>query len=172
MRAQWAQWRFVQKIYCQGRGSGHPMSPSGPAPVPRPPQPHLQVLLTTLTSANYTWLTSPSAWAAAAGSAGSRSSWPSSSRTCPTATSTPWCSTSTPACWASRFVLVIDQETTGCPVKLFPLGYLLFCRLLLMQIAKVEPFLKNSGNLLHDRHKNFENRFRNSWDNWGQSCHL
>ena len=30
---------------------------------------------------------------------------------------------------------------TGCPVKLFPLqplGYLLFCRLLLMQIAKVQ----------------------------------
>ena len=46
---------------------------------------------------------------------------------------------------------------TGCPVKLFPLGYLLFCCLLLMQIAKVGTFLKNSGNLLHDRHKNFEN---------------
>ena len=28
-----------------------------------------------------------------------------------------------------------------------------------MQIAKVGTFLKNSGNLLHDRHKNFENRF-------------
>ena len=61
---------------------------------------------------------------------------------------------------------------TGCPAKLFPLGYLLFCRLLLMQIAKVMTFLKNTGNLLHDRHKNFENRFRNNWDNWGQSCHL
>ena len=58
---------------------------------------------------------------------------------------------------------------TGCPVKLFPLGYLLFWRLLLMQIAKVGTFLKNSGNLLQDRHKNFENWFRNSWDNWGQS---
>ena len=46
---------------------------------------------------------------------------------------------------------------TGCPVKLFPLGYLLFCRLLLIRIAKVGTFLKNSGNLLHDRHKNFEN---------------
>ena len=51
---------------------------------------------------------------------------------------------------------------TGCPAKLFPLGYLLFCRILLMQSAKVRTFLKNSGNLLHDRHKNFENRFRNS----------
>ena len=29
--------------------------------------------------------------------------------------------------------------------------------------------MKNSGNLLQDRHKNFENRFRNSWDNWGQN---
>ena len=61
---------------------------------------------------------------------------------------------------------------TGCPVKLFLLCYLLFFPLLLIQIAKVGTFLKNSGNLLHDRHKNFENRIRNSWDNWGQSCHL
>ena len=52
--------------------------------------------------------------------------------------------------------------STGCPAKLFTLGYLFFCRLLLMQIAKSGTFLKNSGNLLHDRHKNFENRFRNS----------
>ena len=29
---------------------------------------------------------------------------------------------------------------TGCPAKLFPLGYLLFCRLLLMQISKVGTF--------------------------------
>ena len=61
------------------------------------------------------------------------------------------------------------HTNTGCPVKLFLLGYLLFCRLLLMQIAKVGMFLKNSRNLLQDRHKNFENWFRNSWDNWGQS---
>ena len=60
-------------------------------------------------------------------------------------------------------------KSTECQAKLFTLGYLLFCRLLLMQIAKSGTFLKNSGNLLHDRHKNFENRFRNSWDNWGQS---
>ena len=31
--------------------------------------------------------------------------------------------------------------TTGCPVKLFPLGNLLFCWLLLMQISKVGTFL-------------------------------
>ena len=37
--------------------------------------------------------------------------------------------------------------------------------------AKVGGVLKNLGNLLHDRHKNFENWFRNSWDNWWQSCH-
>ena len=55
-----------------------------------------------------------------------------------------------------------SRVTTGCPVKLFPLGYLLFCRLLLMQIAKVGSFMKNSGNLLQERHKNFENRNRNS----------
>ena len=56
-------------------------------------------------------------------------------------------------------------DITGCPVKLFPLSYLLFCCLLLKQIAKVGTFLKNLGNLLHDRHKNFENRIRNSRDN-------
>ena len=59
--------------------------------------------------------------------------------------------------------------STGCPVKLFRLGFLLFWQLLLIQIAKGGTFLQNSGNLLHNRHKNFENRFRNSWDNWGQS---
>ena len=51
-------------------------------------------------------------------------------------------------------------ESTGCPAKLFPFGYLLFCWLLLMEIAKVGTFLKNPGNLPNDRHKNFENRFR------------
>ena len=61
---------------------------------------------------------------------------------------------------------------TGCPAKLFTLGYLLFCRLLVMQNAKVGTFFKNLGNLLHDRHKNFENGFRNIWDNWAQSWHL
>ena len=49
------------------------------------------------------------------------------------------------------------DKYTGCPAKLFPLGYLLFCRLLLMQIAKVGSCMKNSGNLVQDRHKNFEN---------------
>ena len=67
--------------------------------------------------------------------------------------------------------IFLMANSTGCPAKLFPLGYLLLCRILLMQIAKVWRFLKNSGNLLHDRHKNFENRFRNNWDNLGQSCH-
>ena len=60
---------------------------------------------------------------------------------------------------------------TGCPAKLFPLGYLLFCRLLLVQIAKVGSFMKNSGNLLQDRHKHLENWLRNNWDNCGQSWH-
>ena len=69
----------------------------------------------------------------------------------------------------SSHVKMCTITFTGCPVKLFPLCNLLFCRLLLIQITKVGTFLKNSENLLHDRHKNFENRFRNSWDNWGQS---
>ena len=54
-------------------------------------------------------------------------------------------------------LVCFNLSCTGCPAKLFTLGYLLFCGLLLMQIAKVGTFLKNSGNLLHDRHKNFEN---------------
>ena len=62
--------------------------------------------------------------------------------------------------WQNR--LQVFSQSTGCPVKLFPLCNLLFCRLLFIQIAKVGTFLKNSENLLHDRHKNFENRFRNS----------
>ena len=62
---------------------------------------------------------------------------------------------------AAAFTVVYCQVGgyTGCPAKLFTLGYLFFCLLLLMQIAKSGTFLKNSGNLLHDRHKNFENRF-------------
>ena len=60
--------------------------------------------------------------------------------------------------YSKKYHHVKTLWNTGCPAKLFPLGYLLFCRLLLMQIAKVGTFLKNSGNLLHDRHKNFENR--------------
>ena len=61
------------------------------------------------------------------------------------------------------------QLTIGCPTILDPLCFLLFCQLLLYQNTKVGWVLKNAGNLLHDRHQNFENRFRNSWDNWGQS---
>ena len=69
----------------------------------------------------------------------------------------------------TRISVVSYVIFTGCPVKLFRLGFLLFWQLLLIQIAKGGTFLQNSGNLLHNRHKNFENRFRNSWDNWGQS---
>ena len=47
--------------------------------------------------------------------------------------------------------------------------FLPFSRTKFIQNAKVGGVLKNSRNLLHDRHKNFENQFRNSWDNWGQS---
>ena len=54
------------------------------------------------------------------------------------------------------------HKSTGCPVKLFTLSNLLLCQLLLVQFAKNGTFYKNSGNLLHDRHTNFENRFRNA----------
>ena len=45
-------------------------------------------------------------------------------------------------------------------------------RLLLILIAKLGVALKNLGNLLHYRHKDFENQLKNSWDTWGQSLHL
>ena len=35
----------------------------------------------------------------------------------------------------------VPNGITGCPAKLFPLGYLLFCWRLLIQIAKVGTFL-------------------------------
>ena len=38
---------------------------------------------------------------------------------------------------------VYEIYYTECPAKLFTLGYLLFCRLLVMQNAKVRTFLKN-----------------------------
>ena len=38
-------------------------------------------------------------------------------------------------------------------------------QLLLILITKVGVAMKNLGNFLHYRHKNFENQFRNSWDN-------
>ena len=55
---------------------------------------------------------------------------------------------------AARFILAhctddkdwLQEEIlfthTGCPVKLFPLGYLLFCQLLLIQISKVGTFFE------------------------------
>ena len=46
--------------------------------------------------------------------------------------------------------------------------FLPFSQTKFIQNAKVSGVLKNSGNFLHDRHKNFENWFRNSCDNW---CH-
>ena len=62
--------------------------------------------------------------------------------------------------------------STGCPIILSPLCFLLFCRLLLYRNTKFWWVLKNSGNLLSDRHQNFKNWFRNSWDNWRQRWHL
>ena len=79
--------------------------------------------------------------------------------------------TQCPGCSLESLALS-GQLTTGCPTILDPLCFLLFCQLLLYKNKEVGWVLKNSGNLLHDRHRNFENRFRNSWDNWGQSWQL
>ena len=39
----------------------------------------------------------------------------------------------------------------------------------------LQKFIQNAKvgtrHIIHNRHKNFENWFRNSWDNWCQSCH-
>ena len=57
-------------------------------------------------------------------------------------------------------------------MQIVPQFVLLLWQLLLIPPAKAGVVLKNSGNLLHDSHKNFENQFRNSWDIWSQSFHL
>ena len=62
---------------------------------------------------------------------------------------------------------ILSISRASCQTKL-----LVSCLLLIILIAKVWVVLKNSRNLLHGRHKNFENWFRNSWDTWGQSFHL
>ena len=57
-------------------------------------------------------------------------------------------------------------KTTGCLKTLF------FFVIFLCSGARTEElltFFNSPGNLLHYCHKNFENCFRNSWDNWGQS---
>ena len=66
----------------------------------------------------------------------------------------------------------ISHLLTGCPTALGPLCFLLFCQFLLYQNTKIWWVLKNSGNLLSDRHQNFKNLWRNSWDNWHQRWHL
>ena len=68
-------------------------------------------------------------------------------------------------------IIRVLKWQTGCPTILGPLCFLLFCQLLLYQNTKVGWVLQYSGNLLHDRHKNFENWFRISWDIWGQRWH-
>ena len=61
---------------------------------------------------------------------------------------------------------------TGCPISKFPLCFLSFSRVLEHIQRNFWHLFNSPGNLLHDSHKNFENWFRNSWDNWGQSWHL
>ena len=63
------------------------------------------------------------------------------------------------------------RRYTGCPTILAPLCFLTFSRVLEHIQRNFWPFFNSPGNLLYDSHKNFENWFRNSWDNWGQSWH-
>ena len=77
-------------------------------------------------------------------------------------------------CWMLLEIKVYQPDflDTGCPKSQTSFSFLPFSQTKFIQNANVGGVLKNSGNLLHDKHKNFENRFRNSWDNWGQSCLL
>ena len=63
-------------------------------------------------------------------------------------------------------------KCTGCPILLGPLCFFVISLVLENLQRNFLPFFNSPGNLLHYSHKNFENWFRNSWDNWGQSWHL
>ena len=56
----------------------------------------------------------------------------------------------------------LSPYLTGCPKSQTSFCFLPFSQTKFIQNANVGGVLKNSGNLLHDKHKNFENRFRNS----------
>ena len=56
-------------------------------------------------------------------------------------------------------------------VRLHFVFFLPFSWAKFIQNAKFGGVLKNSGYLLHDRHKNFENLFRITWDIRGQRWH-
>ena len=49
-------------------------------------------------------------------------------------------------------------------------GFLSITPFKTIPIKNVGGVLKNSGNLQQNRHKNFQNWWRNVWDNWAQSC--
>ena len=70
------------------------------------------------------------------------------------------------------YLYIILYKCTGCPTILAPLCFLLLSRVMEHVQRNFWPFFNSPGNLLYDSHKNFENWFRNSLDNWGQSCHL
>ena len=88
-----------------------------------------------------------------------------------------WKSKQTSSClpfsaFTSGSVLSVCVLSTGCPTILAPLCFLLLYRVIEHVQRNFWPFFNSPGNLLYDSHKNFENWFRNSLDNWGQSCHL
>ena len=72
--------------------------------------------------------------------------------------------------WVKKFCGFLTY--TGCPISLSTLCFWHFSWTKLILNVKVEDVFKNSENLLHDCHKNFENPCRNGWYNWGQSWHL
>ena len=74
--------------------------------------------------------------------------------------------------WPQVQVTLAWTTNTGCPILLGPLCFFVISRVLEHLQRNFLPFFNSPGNLLHYSHKNFENWFRNSWDNLGQSCHL
>ena len=83
----------------------------------------------------------------------------------------PWSTLDLRVKWQTFETKFLDK-TTGCPISKFPLCFLWFSRVLEHIQRNFWHLFNSPGNLLHDSHKNFENWFRNSWDNWGQSWHL
>ena len=92
-----------------------------------------------------------------------------------------WLLRLTPHWWrffgeASKFQLVLEQISLNrhryrVSQNIGPTLFLSFSRVLEPVQRNFWPLINSPGNLLHDSHKNFENWFRNSWDNWHQSWH-
>ena len=74
------------------------------------------------------------------------------------------------------YIFIAKITKSRCPVDIQGVPkhwtHFVFCHFLGIWSMHRGTFFNRPGNLLHNSHKNFENWFWNSWDNWGQSWHL